>query len=286
MRYGITMFATDVSIDVVELAREAEARGLQSLWLPEHTHIPVSRRTPPPTGEADLAEEYRRCLDPLVALAAAATATSTLRLGTGILLAAQREPIVTAKAVATLDHLSGGRAALGVGFGWNEDELAHHGVAMAERREVAREHVRTMQALWRDDEASFHGDHVHLDPSWSWPKPVQRGADGRPRVPVLHGGAAGPKLFAHIAEYGDGWIPIGGAGLAESIPRLREVVADAGRDPSTLEIIPFGSLPDPGKLDHFERIGVTECVFRLPSAPRDVVLPLLDTQAALVASRQ
>lgn len=286
MRYGITMFATDVSIDVVELAREAEARGLQSLWLPEHTHIPVSRRTPPPTGEADLAEEYRRCLDPLVALAAAATATSTLRLGTGILLAAQREPIVTAKAVATLDHLSGGRAALGVGFGWNEDELAHHGVAMAERREVAREHVRTMQALWRDDEASFHGDHVHLDPSWSWPKPVQRGADGRPRVPVLHGGAAGPKLFAHIAEYGDGWIPIGGAGLAESIPRLREVVADAGRDPSTLEIIPFGSLPDPGKLDHFERIGVTECVFRIPSAPRDVVLPLLDTQAALVASRQ
>ena len=125
------MFATDVSIDIVELAREAEARGLQSLWLPEHTHIPVSRRTPPPTGDAELAEEYKRCLDPLVALAAAASATTTLRLGTGILLAAQREPIVTAKAVATLDHLSGGRAALGVGFGWNEDELEHHGVAMA-----------------------------------------------------------------------------------------------------------------------------------------------------------
>lgn len=286
MRYGITMFATDISIDIVELAREAEARGLESLWLPEHTHIPVSRKTPPPTGEVDLAEEYRRCLDPLVALAAAATATTTLRLGTGILLAAQREPIVTAKAVATLDHLSGGRAAFGVGFGWNSDELAHHGVAMAERREVAREHVLTMLALWADDEASFHGDHTNLDPSWSWPKPVQRGVDGRPRVPVLHGGAAGPKLFAHIAEYGDGWIPIGGAGLTESIPRLREVVAEAGRDPSTLEIIPFGSQPDPGKLDHFERIGVTECVFRLPSASRDVVLPLLDKQAALVASRR
>jgi len=285
MRYGITMFATDVSIDIVELAREAEARGLQSLWLPEHTHIPVSRRTPPPTGDATLAEEYRRCLDPLVALGAVASATTSLRLGTGILLAAQREPIVTAKAVATLDHLSGGRAALGVGFGWNEDELEHHGVAMPDRRAVAREVVLAMQALWADDEAAFEGEHVQFGPSWSWPKPVQAGADGRPRVPVLHGGAPGPKLFAHIAEYGDGWIPIGGAGLTDAIPQLREVVAEAGRDPAGLEIVPFGSIPDPGKLDHFERIGVTECVFRLPSAPRDVVLPLLDQQAALVAGR-
>ena len=285
MRYGITMFATDISIDIVELAREAEARGLQSLWLPEHTHIPVSRRTPPPTGDAELAEEYRRCLDPLVALAAAAVATEHLRLGTGILLAAQREPIVTAKAVATLDFLSGGRAALGVGFGWNEDELEHHGVSMRDRRDVARERLLAMQSLWADDEGSFHGRHVTIEPSWSWPKPVQRGADGRPRVPIIHGGAAGPKLFAHIAEYGDGWIPIGGAGLAESIPRLRGVVEQAGRDPDALEIIPFGSLPDGGKLDHFERVGVTECVFRLPSAPRDVVLPLLDQQAALIASR-
>ncbi|MFZ6003534.1 MAG: LLM class F420-dependent oxidoreductase [Actinomycetota bacterium] len=286
MRYGITMFATDLSCDVVELAREAEARGLESLWLPEHTHIPVSRRTPPPTGDAELAEEYRRCLDPLVALAAAASVTTSLRLGTGILLAAQRDPIVTAKAVATLDHLSGGRAALGVGFGWNEDEIAQHGVAMADRRDVAREHLLAMQALWAEDEASFVGRHVQLAPSWSWPKPTQRSVDGRPAVPVLHGGAAGPKLFSHIAEYGDGWIPIGGAGLTDAIPRLREVVAEAGRDPSTLEIIPFGSLPDPGKLDHFDQIGVTECVFRLPSAPRDVVLPLLDEQAALVASRR
>ena len=285
MRYGITMFATDVSIDVVELAREAEARGLQSLWLPEHTHIPVSRRTPPATGAAELDEEYKRCLDPLVALAAAASATTTIRLGTGILLAAQREPIVTAKAVATLDHLSSGRAALGVGFGWNEDELEHHGVAMGERRAVAREVVLAMQALWAADEASFEGEHVRFSPSWSWPKPVQVGTDGRRRVPVLHGGAAGPKLFAHIAEYGDGWIPIGGAGLTDAIPQLREAVAEAGRDPAGLEIVPFGSIPDPGKLDHFERIGVTECVFRLPSAPRDVVLPLLDEQAALVAGR-
>ena len=242
-----------------------------------------ARRRPRATAELD--EEYKRCLDPLVALAAAASATTTIRLGTGILLAAQREPIVTAKAVATLDHLSGGRAALGVGFGWNEDELEHHGVAMGERRAVAREVVLAMQALWADDEASFEGEHVRFSPSWSWPKPVQLGTDGRRRVPVLHGGAAGPKLFAHIAEYGDGWIPIGGAGLTDAIPQLREAVAEAGRDPAGLEIVPFGSIPDPGKLDHFERIGVTECVFRLPSAPRDVVLPLLDEQAALVAGR-
>jgi len=285
VRYGITMFATDVSIDIVELAREAEGRGLHSLWLPEHTHIPTSRRTPPPTGDAELADEYKRCLDPLVALGAAASVTTTLRLGTGILLAAQREPIVTAKAVATLDHLSGGRAALGVGFGWNEDELAHHGVSMPDRRAIARETILAMQALWADDEASFDGDHVRFSSSWSWPKPIQQGPDGRPRIPVLHGGAPGPKLFAHIAEYGDGWIPIGGAGLTDAIPRLRETVAEAGRDPEDLEIVPFGSVPDPGKLDHFERIGVTECVFRLPSAPRDIVLPLLDEQAALIASR-
>ena len=279
MRYGITMFATDISIDVVELAREAEARGLQSLWLPEHTHIPVSRRTPPPTGDAELREEYKRSLDPLVALAAAASVTTTLRLGTGILLPAQREPIVTAKAVASLDHLSGGRVALGVGFGWNEDELEHHGVAMRDRRAVARERVLAMQALWAEDEAGFDGEHVRFSPSWSWPKPVRR------RVPVLLGGAPGPKLFAHIAEYGDGWIPIGGRGLTEAIPELRRAVEEAGRDPSGLEIIPFGSLPDAGKLDHFERIGVTECVFRLPSAPRDVVLPILDDQATLITSR-
>ena len=192
MRYGVTMFATDVSIDVVELARAAEDRGFESLWLPEHTHIPLTRLTPHPSGRP-LPDEYTRSLDPLVALAAAATATTTLRLGTGILLAAQREPLVTAKAVASLDHLSGGRAALGVGYGWNEDEMNDHGVDYRTRRAVAREHVLAMQALWGDDEASFAGEHVRFGPSWSWPKPVQRGADGRPAVPVLVGGAAGPS---------------------------------------------------------------------------------------------
>lgn len=277
MRYGVTIFATDQTMPVHEVAVEAEARGFDSLYLPEHTHIPVSRRTPPPTGDAELPEEYKRTLDPLVALAAAATLTSSITLGTGILLPAQREPIVTAKAVATLQNLSGGRFSLGVGFGWNEDELEDHGVAMADRRDVTRERMLAMQALWRDEVASFEGNHVSIPPTWSWPKPEVA-------VPVLIGGGGGPKLFAQVAEYADGWIPIGGSGLADAIPRLRGMVVDAGRDPDAMQIVPFGSNPTPGKLAHFGEIGVTECVFRLPSAGRDEVLTVLDEYAGIVGS--
>lgn len=277
MRYGVTMFATDQSMDVVELAREAEARGFESLYLPEHTHIPVSRRTPPPTGDPELPDEYKRTLDPLVALAAAASVTSSIRLGTGVALPAQREPIVTAKAVATLDLLSGGRFVFGIGFGWNEDELENHGVTMADRRAVCRERVLAMRSLWTEEVGGYEGELTHIAPSWSWPKPLQR-----PHPPILIGGGAGPKLFAHIVEYANGWIPIGGSGLSSALPRLREQWEAAGRDPATLEVVPFGSIPDPGKLEHFERIGVTECVFRLPSAPRDEVLPVLDRWSALL----
>ena len=279
MRYGVTIFATDQSIDVVELARAVEERGLDSQWLPEHTHIPVGRRTPYPGG-GELPEEYRRCLDPLVALTAAAAATTTLRVGTAILLVAQREPIVTAKALASLDLLSGGRLAVGIGFGWNQDEMEDHGVDYRRRRDHGREHILAMRRLWEDEVASFEGEFVHLSPSWAWPKPV------RQPLPVLVGGAAGPTLFSHIAEYAQGWIPIGGRGLTETVPELRRVVEEAGRDPSTLEIVPVAVVPDPGKLDHYEEVGVTEVVFGLPSAPRDVVLPVLDKQAALVAERR
>jgi probable F420-dependent oxidoreductase len=285
MRYGVTMFATDLSIGAVELAQAVEERGLDSLWLPEHTHIPTSRATPHPSG-GELPDKYRRSLDPLVALAAASSATTALRLGTGILLPAQRDPIVTAKAVASLDLVSGGRVALGVGFGWNADEIADHGVAFRDRRAVAREHVLAMQALWRDDEASFAGDRVTIPPSWSWPKPVQRDAAGRRSVPVLVGGAAGPTLFAHAVEYADGWVPIGGAGLSSTLPTVRAALADAGRDPERFEVVPFAALPDHGKLDHYEGLGVTETVFDLPSAPRDEVLPVLDSYAELVAERR
>lgn len=284
MRYGVTMFVTDLSIGVVELARAVEERGLDSLWLPEHTHIPVSRTTPHPSG-GELPEHYKRSLDPLVALAAAATAASGLRLGTGILLPAQREPLVTAKAVASLDHLSGGRLTLGVGFGWNEDEMGHHGVARAGRRAVAREHVLAMQDLWHDEVAEFSGEHVRFAPSWSWPKPAQRDRDGRPHVPVLVGGAAGPTLFAHAAEYADGWMPVGGGGLAQALPDLRAALDAVGRDPDRFAIVPFATRPDHGKLDHYRALGAAETVFDLPSAPRDQVLPVLDRYAALVAER-
>jgi probable F420-dependent oxidoreductase len=271
------MFATDISMSVPELARAAEDRGLHSLFIPEHTHIPTSRRTPPPTGDSELREEYRRTVDPLVALAGAATITEHIRLGTGICVVAQREPIVTAKAVATLDLLSGGRVEFGIGFGWNHDEMENHGVEVAHRRELVREHVLTMQALWNDDVASFDGDLVHLTPSWSWPKPVQPGGP-----PVLIGGAPGPKLFAHIAEYADGWIPIGGAGIRAALADLHRACEAVGRDPSALRIVPFGTIPDAGKLDYYASIGVDEVVLRVPSAGAETVLGVLDDYAELV----
>lgn len=279
MRFGVTMFATDTSMSVPDLAVEAEARGFDSVWVPEHTHIPTSRRTPPPTGEAELPEEYRRTVDPLVALAAAAARTSTVHLGTGVMLPAQRDPIVTAKAVATLQNLAGGRFELGVGFGWNVDEMEDHGVDYRTRRAHSREHVLAMQSLWTEDEASFDGDHVRFPPTWSWPKPEVR-------VPVLIGGGAGPKMFAHLAEYGDGWIPIGGAGLTEAVPQYREALAAAGRDPDAARIVPFGSVPTHEKLDHFAAVGVTECVFRVPTADADTVRRVLDAQQVIVAERK
>ncbi len=275
MRLGVTMFATDISMSVPDLAVAAEERGFDSLWIPEHTHIPTSRRTPPPTGDAELPEEYKRSVDPLVALAAASSMTTRIHLGTGILLPAQREPIVTAKAIATLQNLSGGRFECGIGFGWNEDEMADHGVAYRTRRAHTRDHVLAMKALWDDEVASFSGEFVSFPPTWSRPKPDVA-------IPILIGGGAGPKMFAHLAEYADGWIPIGGSGLSDAIPRYREAVADAGRDPDAMRIIPFGSLPNPAKLEHFASIGVTECVFRLPSAPADVVLRVLDEQSELL----
>lgn len=272
MKFGVAFFLTDRSLGPVEFARAAEERGYHSLYIPEHTHIPTSRVTPPPTGEPELAEAYKRTLDPFVALAAMASVTERIRLGTGIAVVAQREPIVTAKAVATLDLISGGRVDLGIGFNWNEDEIAHHGVALTDRRAVAREHVLAMQALWRDDVAGFHGEFVDFSPSWSWPKPVQR-----PGPPVLLGGGAGPKLFSLIAEFGDGWIPFGGKGLADSIPVLHAAVEAAGRDPATLRVIPFGTIPDSqAKLDHYASLGIDEIVLRIPADDPAATMAALD----------
>jgi probable F420-dependent oxidoreductase len=279
MRFGVTMFATDQAMRPDELARAAEERGFVSLYVPEHTHIPVSRRTPPPSGDAVLPDYYKRAFDPFVSLGMAAGATERLRVGTGICLVAQRDPIVTAKAVASLDHLSNGRFVFGIGFGWNADEIEDHGVEMGSRRAVAREHVLAMQRLWADDVASFDGEHVHLPPSWSWPKPVQK-----PWPPVLVGGAAGPKLFQHVAEYAEGWIPIGGAGVRDALPDLHRAVEEAGRDPADVRVVPFGTIPDPGKVEYYSSIGIDEVVLRVPAGGRDVALPALDDYAEVVGA--
>jgi probable F420-dependent oxidoreductase len=278
VRIGITVFLTDRTIDPVTLAREVEARGFESLYFPEHTHIPVSRVTPPPTGDEELKDEYKRTLDPLVAMGAAAAVTSKIVLGTGVSLVAQHDPIVMAKQLATLDVMSNGRITLGVGFGWNQDEMADHGVEYKTRRAKAREHVLAMMELWANDEASFDGEYVRFPPSWSWPKPVQR-----PRIRMLVGGGAGPKLFAHVAEYSDGWFPIGGAGVREALPALHDAWAAAGRSGEP-EVVPFGVLPDPGKLDYYRSIGCSEVVLRVEGLGRDSALRQLDEMAPLAAS--
>jgi probable F420-dependent oxidoreductase len=277
VHFGVTMFATDRSMAVHDLAREAEARGYHSLYIPEHTHMPTSRATPPPMGGDTLADEYSRTLDPFVALSAAAAVTERIRLGTGICLIAQHDPIVLAKEVATLDLVSGGRFELGIGFGWNKEEMADHGVEFASRREHAREHLLAMRELWSNDEASFDGRLVRFAPTWSWPKPVQSGGP-----PVLIGGQAGPKMFAAIAEYADGWIPIGGAGIRSALPDLHRAVEAAGRDPATIRVVPFGTIPDAGKIDYYAALGIDEIVLRLPSAPRDEVVRVLDEYSSFV----
>ena len=277
MKIGVTLFQSDLVPPPAFVAAAAEERGFSSYFVPEHTHIPVARTSPwPMNKDAELPEAYSRVLDPYVALATAAAVTSTIRLGTGIALLAEHDPVALAKTIATLDPLSGGRFTLGVGFGWNREEMADHGVAFADRREVTRDYVLAMSALWADDVASYDGKHVTVSPSWAWPKPVQR-----PRPPVYLGGGAGPKLFAHIAEWADGWIPVGGGGLGEALPALQQAWEDAGR-PGTPKVLPFGVLPSAGKLEHLASYGIDEVVLRLPSAGRDRVLPRLDELAALV----
>ena len=272
MDLGVTMFVTDRSMRPDDLARAVEERGLRSLWVPEHTHIPTSRVTPYPAG-GDLPDEYTRTLDPFVALTAAAAATTTLRVGTCIALVAQRDPILTAKEVASLDLISGGRFSFGVGFGWNVEEMNDHGTAPEERRAIGRERVLAMQRLWADDEASFSGEHVEFPPSWSWPKPVQR-----PWPPVLMGTQAGPRAFREIAEFADGWIPIGGRGISQAVPALREAWAKAGREGEPT-VIPIGFTIEEGKLEHYASLGIGDYILLLPSAPADVILPILDRHA-------
>jgi probable F420-dependent oxidoreductase len=278
MHIGALIFPTDLSIRPDRLAVELEARGFESFWVTEHTHIPTSRRTPWPGGP-ELPDMYRRTLDPYVALTAAAAVTKNLKLGTGISLVGQHHPLTLAKTVASLDLVSDGRFLLGIGVGWNEDEMEHHGMDPKHRRGIVREHVLAMKKVWTEEAAGFDGKYVKFSPSWSWPKPVQW-----PNPPVIMGGAGGPVTFKHIVEYCDGWMPIHGRrDIADKLPELRAAAETAGRDPATIEIGVFGCPPKPEVIESYAALGVARVTFSLPPESADVVLPILDKYAPLLA---
>ncbi|MGI5353084.1 TIGR03619 family F420-dependent LLM class oxidoreductase [Streptomyces sp. CA-250714] len=272
MRISTTILLTDETIRPARLARELEQRGFGGLYLPEHTHIPVSRQTPAPMGDP-LPRPYGRTLDPLVALSAAATATERLALGTSITLVAQHDPIVLAKQIATLDWMCGGRFTLGVGFGWNVEEAADHGVIWRRRRDLVRDRIALMRALWAPEPTPYEGEFGSVRASLAHPKPVRPGG---PRL--LVGGAAGPTLFAHIAEYADGWLPIGGSGLKDTIATLQAAWRSAGRAGAPA-VVPGSVLPSPGKLRHYRDLGAEEVLLQLPSGPEPEVLRTLDDYA-------
>lgn len=274
MKIGLNCHLTDYAISGAELAREAEARGFYSLYVPEHTHIPASRRTPAPTGTPELDEEYFHTLDPFVVIGAMASVTSQIRLGTSIALVAQHDPIALAKAIASADFVSGGRLVLGIGIGWNIEEMQNHGVDPRRRRAHVREVMLAMCELWSKEVASFEGEFVRFEASYQWPKPIQQ-----PRPTVLYGGAARPALFEHIAEYCDGWIPIGGAGLKAALGDLRAAYEAKDRDFAAAHIVPSAVIPDDGKLAYYASIGVTELALRVPNTGRDDALAVLDDYA-------
>lgn len=280
MHIGVVIFPTDKTLQPLDLARAVEDLGFESLWFPEHSHIPVSRVTPwagiedaPP-----LPEEYWRTHDQFVAFGAIAAVTSTLKLGTGITLVAQRDPIWLAKQVATLDTISQGRVLFGVGYGWNKEEMAQHGTAYLERRAILRENILAMKALWTQQEASFEGKHVSIEPSWAWPKPIQQ-----PHPPIILGGAAGPKTIADIVEFCDGWMPIGGRhDLLGKIQTVREAAQDAGRDPDSIEVSVSGAPKEPAELEQLAAAGVNRAIFRIPPAEPSIVLEKLKDRAKLI----
>jgi probable F420-dependent oxidoreductase len=280
MEFGVFMFPTDYSIRPDDLARAVEERGFESLWFPEHTHIPASRRSPWPGG-AELPQEYWHSYDPFVALTAAALATSRLKVGTGICLVVERDPIITAKEVASIDRLSNGRFFFGIGGGWNAEEMENHGTNFKLRWRILRENILAMKEIWTKEEAEFHGKFVNFDKIWSYPKPVQK-----PHPPIFMGGD-GPTTFNRVVEFCDGWMPIGGrpsrgASLLEKIAMLRRQAEEAGRDPSSIPVTVFGVRPEADAVARLEQDGVSRVLFPLPSTQADTVLPLLDDMARLI----
>ena len=271
MKFAVSIFPTDKSISMRELAVAAEERGYESLWVAEHTHIPTSRESAW-AGGAELPEQYWHTLDPFVALTEAAVVTSRLRLGTGVCLLIQHDPIVAAKAVASVDHVSGGRVLFGVGGGWNREEMADHGTDFRLRWKVLRERVEAMKAIWTQEAAEYHGEMVDFGPMWSWPKPVQR-----PHPPVLLGGN-GPNTLKRVVSYADGWMPNRGE-IEPRIAELQALAAEAGRGP-----IPVSTYPrrDPADIERWRAAGVERAIFWLPQDGRDAALRGLDELTELV----
>ena len=272
MHLGVALFATDLTSDIRDVARAAEDAGFESIFVAEHTHIPTSRRTPYPMG-GELPPEYARTYDPFVALTAAGAVTEKLLLGTGVCLVVERDPIVLAKEVSTLDVLSGGRMLLGVGAGWNVEELDHHGVAFADRFDVLADRVRLMQALWTQDEAAYDGTHARLEPSWQWPKPVQ------PHVPVLVGGG-GQRAMRLAIDLRGHWMPMPSKHkLAARLATLADLAsaANAPTPPVTMYLV----RPDRDVLSHYESLGIDRCVFLLPTRG-DAVAAVRDIAARVL----
>ena len=280
MDFGVYMFPTDYAMRPDDFARAAEDRGFESVWFPEHTHIPASRQSPWPGG-GDLPREYWHSYDPFVALTAAAAATTTLKLGTGICLVVERDPIITAKEVASVDRISNGRFIFGIGGGWNAEEMGNHGTNFRRRWRVLRENILAMKEIWTQEEPEFHGEYVDFDKIWSYPKPVQQ-----PHPPILMGGD-GPTTFDRVVEFADGWMPIGGRAdtgvtLDQKIAILRERLAEAGRDPYSAPVTIFGAQPNSDTVSRMEQYGVSRVLLTVPAEGPETVLPLLDDLAKLV----
>ena len=281
MKYGAMMFSTDYSIRPDDLAKMLEERGFESMWVPEHTHIPANRQSAWPGG-GELPKDYWHTYDPFVALTAAAAVTNEIKLGTGICLMIERDPITTAKEIASLDLISNGRFIFGIGGGWNSEEMEDHGTDFRTRWRLLRENILAMKQIWTADEAEFHGEYVNFDKMWAYPKPLQK-----PHPPILMGGD-GPTTFDRVVEYCDGWMPIGsrnsgGPSLSEKIALLKRQASEAGRDPESLDITSFGVRPDPELVARLEESGVNRIIFTLPSEERAQVTPLIDECTRLIS---
>jgi probable F420-dependent oxidoreductase len=281
MKYGIAMFVTDYSMRPDEIARAVEERGFESLFFPEHTHIPASRRSRNPyQGEGELPPQYFHALDLFAAMATAAAATKRLKLASGVCLVIEHDPIVLAKQIASVDFLSGGRVIFGVGAGWNAEEMENHGTAFKSRWKLLRERVEAMKQIWTMDAASYHGELVKFDSIWSWPKPAQK-----PHPPILLG-SNGPRAFERVVRYCDGWLPSASRGgdLAAQVAELHRVAQKGGRDPKTISVTVFAAPPDKRVLESYEAFGAERAVLFVPPAGPDQVLPKLDQYAKLIAS--